>query len=349
MTREDDGRRRTRRNEVVQKQKPLETAAFAVSEPLDPTAQELVEQLVRGPVSIATSAYVELPPAFDADGVPRPLADRSHGIPSSEADDRFRYIVAALLRDRRSAERVAERHVQRVGAVIRYFSCLGLHNARAADATALPHISERLLQENDVTAIRYLRAFRDAGADVILVRGTRTRAVAILFLEKLGESVDVFDEAAYVYDRARRHWRRLGTGTEPPSGRGRLHLPVHHRAKRIAHWSLRRIVSFLAWELLFAAVASAAIGPILRLFGTEVVVPIWILALITLPLGWIAGAPLYRAVRPFRDFVSDFVFVVREFPALLRQFREESAYVRRLMTKRADDEVSEDHLDADPW
>ncbi len=74
---------------------------------------------------------------------------------------------------KRGAVDVGPRRIRRLRA--RHFVTIDLNKVVAVDGTALKALSETHLHENDPRAIQYLRAFRDAGADVIWIRGARSR------------------------------------------------------------------------------------------------------------------------------------------------------------------------------
>lgn len=322
--------------------------AFLSQAPLDPEAQQVIEQLCSQGWRSKDNFCLELPLALNEDGIPTPLIERRQGVPCEDEKCRYRYIVATALRNLRGAQRAGEHHAQHAGLLGRYFASLHFNDAFAVDATELRFLDERLLRENSAVAIQHLRAFRDAGVDVVWIKGVRTSRVAVLFIDSVLEgSTEILDEAAYFFRRAEGIWERFGDEPDTNEKSRRQHHFAAPRPKRISHWSTRRLLSFIGWEMLFAFLASLLLAPVLGLIDVQLEVPIWLLLVILLPLGWISGRALFQAIKPYKELLEEASFAFFKLPAALRQFEEDREFFRRTMTKFAEENSSEDD-DLDP-
>jgi hypothetical protein len=309
-------------------------------DPLDPEAQAAVDVLSSQVMPFTASAiYLELPPEPDEEGRPTPLKDRHSGVPSDgigNPDDAYRYIVAPLLRDQRAADRAAGRRAQHVGELRRVFVTVGLRKALAADGTHLRALSEALLRNRDPAALQYLRAFRDRGVDIVLVRGAKAKGlVAVIFTGAIGDSIQVLQEAVRTFNRDEARWEGPRLQHVPSS---RFHATAPTRTKR----GLRRIGQAFILEVTVALFCHLA-APVL---GVDVTVPLWLLISMFFlpPVVLIYSPALQRAAARCGRILCELSSVPRRLLVALRDFEEIVEDLgRERLAHRADHHRVEDH------
>jgi len=250
--------------------------------------QEVIEQAryTSGGISL------QLPPRFDGDA-PLAFAKRRDGAPCDVADCPYAFVLAVPTHSRESSEREAARQL-RPGAT-RYFVRLRLADACVMSCEQLTQIDEAKLRAADPVANATLRLLREAGADVLLVRGILTRRTAVVFKQSIGRKVHVVDEAAATVgsdgiwvrealEPARDRWPAL---TRMPRW-----LRDRPRAGRVA------------WELAIALACFLAAPPLATLAGTTLTVPVWAEVLLGAAAAAAAAVTTWRALVPARAEVA---------------------------------------------
>jgi hypothetical protein len=355
------GRFRRLIRELFERRQTFPRPLFLEASIVDPDDQRDAQRLRATALRITAGAFVDLP-VQARNGLPTPFVLRAERPDPDVEDDPYRYLTLTLLGSREAAETAARRKLPPNGEVMRYVVELDLRNALVFDAVEHPQLSWARLHRNDPLARQMLKACRDAGADLVLirlkdVRSTGQQYAAVMFQAAVGDTVQVIDEAPYIFDRESQRWN--GPNGGGPSGSTiavslRSRLPLAPR--RISHWSARRFLSFAGWELLWASIAALLINPIAGLSGASVRVPVWSVLVVTLPLGWYSGKTLLRAVHPRMIAARLFMREVRT--AILLMERTEGLAqdiddLRRQILgtldeedERADDEPAEDNPDS---
>jgi len=236
----------------------------------------------------------QLPPRFERD-VPLPFAKRRDGAPCQVADCPYAFVLGVPVRSRESVEREAGRQLE-VGAT-RYFVELRLVNACVMSCEGLMQIDEDRLRAADPTANATLRLLREEGADVLLIRGSRSRRTAVVFRQAIGRRVRVVDEAAATL-------RHDGTWVhetlEPPSSHD--HWPALGRRPQWVRDRPR--VGRVAWELAIALVCFLVAPPIAAVAGTTLTVPVWVELLLGAAAAGTAAVATWRALVPARAEIA---------------------------------------------
>jgi hypothetical protein len=252
--------------------------------PLDRSGlQEVVEQATRTSAQMA----LHLAPRFDSDHVPISLAERRDSLPCGAADCAYAFVLAVPLRSRESAERSARRQLP--PRATRSFVELQLANACVMSCEHLAQIDEERVRDAEPTATATLRLLRDAGADVLFIRGRFSRRVAVVFTQAIGRQVQVVAEGAATvgYDGT---W--VSDTPEPPQSpdgwRALVHRPQWPGAGRIA------------WELTIALVCFLLAPPLAKLAGATLTVPVWAEVLLGAAAAGAAAVATWRALVPAR-------------------------------------------------
>ena len=222
--------------------------------------QEVVDRATYASVRLA----LHLAPLFDDDHAPPPFAKRRDSFPCGVADCAYAFVLAVPLRDREHAEQQARR--QMPPGATRYFVDLQLADACVMSCEGLAQIDEERVRAAEPIATATLRLLREAGADVLFIRGSHSGRVAVVFTQAIGRRVLVVAEgAATVGD----------DGTWIPD------LPVRRTAGGRSRTCLigvgvgRPRVGRMAWELAIALVCFLLAPPLAELAGATLTVPVW--------------------------------------------------------------------------
>jgi len=186
---------------------PADTYSEPASELGSGTAAAMgLREVIRDRGELTSPAALHVAPRFDAHRRPLPFAERSDAAANEEHLPAYAYVLAVLTGDRERLEASAREQL-RVGAV-RSFVTLELHRACVMDCRSLPQIDEARLRAHDAASIAIVRACRDAGADLLLIRGTLSERIAVLFTAAVGDRIRVLGEEAAVL-RADGRWARV--------------------------------------------------------------------------------------------------------------------------------------------
>jgi hypothetical protein len=248
--------------------------------------QEVVEQARYTSDRMA----LHLAPRFESDA-PLAFAKRRDGAPCDVADCPYAFVLAVPTRSRDGAERAAGAQFE-PGAT-RYFVELRLLNACVMSCEELRQIDERKLRDADPTANATLRWLREAGADVLLIRGERSRRTAVVFKQAIGRSVEVMDEAAATLQHD-------GTWVREALEPARSHDRWPALARKPRWLRDRPRVGRVAWELAIAFVCFLLAPPVAAVAGTSVTVPVWAELLLGATVAALAVATTRRALLPAR-------------------------------------------------
>ena len=263
----------------------------------DPPPRERsgLEQVVEQATYMSGRMSLHLAPRFDSDHDPLPFAKRRDGVPCGVADCAYAFVLAVPLRSRESAEREARRQLQ--PRAMRWFVDLQLANACVMSCEHLAQINEAKLRVAEPTATATLRLLRAAGADVLLIRGSRSSRTAVVFKQAIGEQVQVLDEGAATLARdgrwVRNHamparlrdgWRVLARTPMCPSTRSRP--------------------GRMGWELTVALVCFLLAPPLASVAGTTLTVPVWAELLLGAAAAAAAMVTTWRTLVPARADVA---------------------------------------------
>lgn len=143
-----------------------------------PTRVEFGEMVIR----------IALSPRPDDDGRLAPLGELHDGDPTWAPDDEARFLISPLLRSTLDAGSGMD---GTRGVPLHRFVDLVVSRARVTDCRTVEEIDERSLRNGDDHAVACLRRLRDDGADMLIVRGARGFAVAVVFVRALGRTLPV--------------------------------------------------------------------------------------------------------------------------------------------------------------
>lgn len=251
-----------------------------------------LEEVVEQATYMSGRMALHLAPRFDRDHAPLPFAGRRDGVPCSVPHCAYAFVLAVPVRSRESAEREARRQLQ--PRATRWFVDLRLANACVMSCENLTQIDEAKLRAADPTANATLRLLREAGADILLIRGSRSGRAAVVFKQAIGQQVHVAEETAatlghdgtWVRTAVRSHdgWRvltrmPLWPGARPRAGR-------------------------MGWELTIALVCFLLAPPLARVAGTTLTVPVWAELLLGVAAAGAAAVTTWRALVPARTEIA---------------------------------------------
>ncbi len=314
-----------------------------VVDPHDIERAELLVSERRQTVTMKMSLQLRCSPG--ANGHPQPFADRREGVPCPQANCGYRYVASPVSPSHRAAADAARRHRQYRGRLMRYLVDLELRKAVAVDCMDLRDLDERTLRDNEPRAVAYLRALRDAGADLLWIRGSGGR-VGVVFTGSVGSTIKVVEEGIYALE-ADGSWSQLSTASSAPviaAGHPRLR---REKLPRVFRWSYRRNLLLLAWQLLVAVVCCIAAPALVALMGIEVRVPLWVMLLISLPLGWLLARMAYRSLKPYLQIARQILTAVTRLSDLESEWRDNRDFLRTAATEILEESAEDKDEDQD--
>jgi len=245
-----------------------------------------------------TTVYANLSPETDASGRVVRFAERQNGDPTSEDPCPRRFVITPLLNDRGACARAASRGAPHRGQVLRIFVELRFRQAQVVNCTRLTHLDERAVRNHEPAAVAAVRALRDAGADVLLIRGEHTRHVGVVFVDAIGSTIVIADEAPHTLVDGQ--WRRASPGRD---------------RRGVRRWTIgstpRRLGLLIAWQLLVAlavgGVINSAANVVAYVSGLRIVVPVWLILALSLVIAIFVGLRLRVHFRRWRRFVTEIV------------------------------------------
>jgi len=161
----------------------------------------------------------------------------------------------------------------------------------------LCEIDEEKLRDADPRANAALRALRDAGADVLLVRGKLSRRAVVVFREAIGRRVRVLDEAAATVG-SDGVWVRdaLEPVRSPDGWRGLVRRPRWLEERPRTGRMVRELTIALACFLLAP--------PLTRVAGGTLTVPVWAGLLLGAAAAATAAVATWRVLVPVRTEIA---------------------------------------------
>lgn len=225
----------------------------------------------------SATSVLHMPPRVDADGRAIRLAERHDGAPCRYEDCPDEWFFAMPMLDRMTAERAAARGSR--PAALRYFAKVRLASALVLDATEFA-VSEASLRANDPHAAAIASAMREAGADMLVVRGIHAPRVAVVFRHAIGDRIRVLDEAEMTLGADGRWQRQVREPAPAERGAWRASLGGVRWPRRLLR------MRSLASELVLALACFMLAPVVTDALGSSVTVPLWLGA------GAIAGTVL---------------------------------------------------------
>jgi hypothetical protein len=314
---------------------------------VDPDTEAIVRVLMsERACAVDLQAFMQLPLDPDAQLRPKPFVLRRDGVPCSREQCSYGYVAAPLLADDAAQRQVAYRQSEHQGRLLRYFVTLAFRRAVMVDCTDLLYLDERALRDNESRAVAYLRALRDAGADVLWIRGTSASRIAVIFTESVGSAIEVVDEAphALVGDS----WQRMTPPADPPAdepppgGRephSQLVLRVSFASRFLLRLGsrLRRHRMLLVWELSIGMLCALVAPDLTRLFssliGFSITLPLWSVLVASVLGGWLIALVLSKRAGPYVRLVLELLTVIRGLPSLEDRLRQDRDFFRRAATE----------------
>jgi hypothetical protein len=257
--------------------------------------EAMLKRVIDDAAVVSERIALQLPPLIDADHGPVAFADRRDGVPCDNADCDYAFVLGVPVRNRARAQQRALEQLQ--ARSTRYFVDLELDEACVMSCEDLADIDEQKLRLADPTAIAILRLLRDAGADVLLIRGILSARIAVVFKQSIGRRVRVVDEAAASSVGHQGAWVR--DALEPARTQDRWRALIAQ-----PRGSARRLrPTRMAWELAIALICFLLAPYIVDAAGREVTMPLWAELFAGVGFGGIGAAIAWRAAVPSRaDF-----------------------------------------------
>lgn len=269
--------------------------------PLSPALLAKIRDLPKHRVSF--SAWDELPPRHQSEtpsaweAPPTPLASRRIRGPWPDPTGRYEALLLTLRPTRRDAELAAAARVNSEGQTVhRDIVELEATSLEIVDGRELSSLTDRALKTKDVVSWQLLRAIRDYhdAQAIWITNATGAEEVIVLFVESLGETMHVRDEAVHEVDGSGNS-RRL-QAAEPPA---------YHELRAAQSHSRARLAVL---HLVIALVAALLVHPILAvgaaITGTEISPPILLVALFGLAVSLLVARPVVRFMRAWRRIVA---------------------------------------------